>query len=345
MSKSDLEKRQFKTHDVILIPSKDGSARPALITRVGGDGTTHDTTTVNYSFIDSSGNLSGGHYFRGEYEMKDVKKIDFAKVRTVVDLPPDYEKLAFDYEQKTGAAQKERAELLGEWDPETHPSYGAVQVGRISGHASLFMSPFRHQHFMKLTIGRSSKNRSHGRDWNFGSTRGELVEILLSEAQWAHMVSSAGLGSGTPCTISYVGGHRMDECPEQMEIERFHTDIENSTTQAMKFMEEAMKAAEELIADKAPSKAKREKVLSILSTAHRKLSDTAPFIAKSLRERMDTIIMEGKTEIEAFAHNTLIEGGIAKLAESLGKDAKVITFNAGSAPKVIEADTKKDGGK
>lgn len=334
MGKND-EKKQFKKGDVIAVGD-----RPALIRRVGGDGTTHDTSTIYYDFIESDGNLSNGHYFRGEYEMKDVKKIDFAKVRTVVDLPPDWQQRAVAFEQKTQAARDERNELLGEWEPETHPAYGQVQVSRVSGHTSLFGSPFKHQHYMTLSIGRSSRQRSHGRDWNFGGIHGELIEIALSEAQWAHMVSSVGMGGGVPCTLQYVGGQRQDACPEQAEIERFHDDIEKDARHAMKFMEVAMEKMKALIDDKAPSKEKRKEVLEALSTAQRKMSDSAPFMVKQLAEHMDKVVLAAKTEVESYVHATIVESGIQKLAEVNGKPPPLSFPDVKKTEKLIEGETK-----
>lgn len=329
------EKKQFKKGDVIAVGD-----RPALIRRVGGDGTTHDTSTIYYDFIESDGNLSNGHYFRGEYEMKDVKKIDFAKVRTVVDLPPDWQARAVAFEQKTKAARNERAELLGEWEPETHPAYGQVQVSRVSGHTSLFGSPFKHQHYMTLSIGRSSRQRSHGRDWNFGGIHGELIEIALSEAQWAHMVSSVGMGGGVPCTLQYVGGQRQDDCPEQAEIERFHDDIEKDAQHAMKFMAVAMEKMKALIDDKAPSKEKRKEVLEALSTAQRKMSDSAPFMVKQLTEHMDKVVLAAKTEVESYVHATIVESGIQKLAEVNGKPPPLSFPDVKKTEKLVEGEVK-----
>lgn len=309
------EKKRFKKGDVIVVNTEASGPRPALITRVGGDGSTHDRDTVNYDFIESDGNLSHGHYFRGEYEMEGVKKIDLAMVRTVVDLPPDFQKMAFDYETRTKAKKNERAELLGEWEPETHPSYGFVQVSRVSGDTSLFGSPFKHQHYMQLSIGRSTRQRSHGRDWHFGGIRGGLVEVYLSEAQWAAMVSSAGMGGGVPCTLGYVGGQRQEECPEQEEVERFHKDIEKDAQHAMKFMEVAMEKMRALLEDKTPTKEKRKAVLDALSTAQRKMSDSAPYMVQQLAERMDQVVLAAKTEVESYVHATIVESGIQKLAE------------------------------
>lgn len=326
------EKLHFKKGDVIAIGN-----RAALITSVGGDGTTADRSTVNYAFIDSEGGLADSHYFRGEYEMGEVKKIDFAKVRTVVDLPPEWQKLTYEYETAKTAKDIATREDRGEWEPETHPSYGFVQVSRVSGHTSLFASPFKHQHYMTLNIGRSTRQRSLGRDWQFGGLRGGLVEVALSEAQWAHMVSSVGMGGGVPCTIQYVGGQRMENCPEQEEVERFHDDIERDAKQAMKFMTEAIAKMKALADDKAPTKEKRKEVLQTLVFAEKAMVDSAPFMVKQLHEHMDTVVHAAKTEVEAYVHSTIVEAGINKLAEVNGRPPP-LTFPEPkkTEPKLVE---------
>lgn len=345
---SKTTEQDFKKGDVISIPVGD-TQRPALITRIGGDDSSRDTSTVYYAFILADGRLDGGGHFRGQYEMKHVKRIDFAKVRTVVDLPPEWEKLAYDYEQQTGEEAAAKRAASGDRDPETHPSYGFVRVSRVSGHSSLFMSPFRHMHYMTLAVGRSTKHRSLGQDRQFGGVRGELVEIALSEAQWAHMVSSVGLGGGVPCTLRYVGAQKQADCPEQQEIERFQEDVELTMKNSAKFLLEAEEAMRELAEDKAPSKEKRKAALGRLVAARRQLDDSAPFIARQLRERMATIVQEGKTEIEAYAHNTLIEGGIAALAETLGKSPQVLDtqpLGFGAPPeKLVEGESTVTPGK
>jgi hypothetical protein len=334
--------KQFKKHDVIVV---DG--RPALVTRVGGDGTTSDTSTVNYSFIEADGNLGHSHYFRDwEAESKGVKFIDFAEVRAVVDLPKDWKENAHAYEMKSKEKALAERQRMGEWEPETHPSYGFVRVSRVSGHSALFGSPFKHQHFMTLSIGRSTRERSFGRDWHFGGLTHGLVEIALSEAQWAHMVSSVGMGGGVPATLRYVGGERMEDCPEQEEVERFHDDIERDAKAAMKFMNAAIEKMQALADDKAPSKEKRKEVLAELVRAQKSMIDSAPFMVKQLHERMDTVVHAAKTEVEAYVHSTIIESGIQKLAEVNKKGSEApFTFPEPKAePKLIEgsAEVKKD---
>jgi hypothetical protein len=149
------------------------------------------------------------------------------------------------------------------------------------------------------------------------------------------------MGGGVPCTLRYVGGRQMEDCPEQEEIERFHDDIERDAQHAMKFMAVAMEKMKALIDDKAPSKEKRKEVLDALSTAQRKMSDSAPFMVKQLREHMDTVVLAAKTEVEAYVHSTIVESGIQKLAEVNGKPPP-LSFSETKPTQLVEGAVKKD---
>lgn len=277
--------------------------RPALITNVGGDGTTNDTTTIRYGWIDAAGRIGPGGYFNAwQAESKKVRVVDFAKVETVVHLPPEWAKAAAAYD-----APPELHKASEEWEPERHPSYGVVKVGRVSGFASLFMSPFRHQHYMTLTVQRAAKHRSLAEDKAFSNT--ELISIALSEAQWARMVSSPG-GEGTPCTIQSIGYTQMPDAPAQAQVERFHTDVEKRIAEAVTFLDDATKKANDLLASPSATKAQRKEVADALKYARKKLDDSLPWIARQMRESMATIVEDGKIELEAHFNRTVERLGL-----------------------------------
>lgn len=307
------EDTTFEEGQVVAIPVKGEAGeelRPALITNVGGDGTTN-SQTINYAFIEADGGLGlSGH--AQPYQTKGWKHLDFCKVRTVVDMPPDWTKVATEFDRRYEENLK-RSVHDDDWEPERHPSYGVVTVGRIQGFQSLFMSPFTHQHSMRLTVRRAVKHRGLSNDHT--STAGEvrLLEIGLSEAQWARLLSSVGNGEGVPCTLAYVGGQQMPECPQQVEVEKFHEDIKQAQEKAAALLKEAEELANALLADKAPTKAKREDLRDRIHFARRKLTESMPFIAKQMHERIEHIVAEGKTEIEAFAQKTLQQAGLERL--------------------------------
>jgi hypothetical protein len=114
-----------------------------------------------------------------------------------------------------------------------HPSYGLVHISRVSSGTSatrLFGSPLAH-HYGTIRISIGSAKWLHGlhHDRYFGSNRGEHVEIEMSAAQFADMITSLNIGGGTPCTIRRLAGAEVPSPPDYAtEAEHIRDNFENS---------------------------------------------------------------------------------------------------------------------
>ena len=104
---------------------------------------------------------------------------------------------------------------------EKHPAYGMVGFYRVSGNPGrLFGSSLKnHESYIALRIGTGERIHSNGWDRYYGSLRGEHVEVMLSSAQFAELLTSMNVGNGVPCTIAYLGGKKVERAPEDAEIE------------------------------------------------------------------------------------------------------------------------------
>lgn len=81
-----------------------------------------------------------------------------------------------------------------------HPAYGVMRVSRVTGgDCRLFGSKIQHSNWMSIEISTASVERNLSQDWIY--PRNVVVSVEMSEAQWATLVSSPGVGSGVPCTI------------------------------------------------------------------------------------------------------------------------------------------------
>lgn len=94
-------------------------------------------------------------------------------------------------------------------DYDTHPSW--LMIGAYRGSisppgANLFDSDIRHQHTVTIKIETAERKRDLNHDWIHGDKT--LMEIEMSEAQWASFVSSMNT-SGVPATLRFDS--RADE--------------------------------------------------------------------------------------------------------------------------------------
>src|SRR6185312_8767541 len=107
---------------------------------------------------------------------------------------------------------------------EEHESYGVVGFNRVTGNpGSLFGSSINHSNFIRLRISRAA------REWHLSTywyrDREQLIELDLSAAQFADLITSMNVGVGVPCTLRYVGTDRMAECPSHDQRAKHNDDF------------------------------------------------------------------------------------------------------------------------
>lgn len=188
---------------------------------------------------------------------------------------------------------------------EKHESYGMISFNRsYGGERYLFGSSIPHNNVITLTIREGEVDRNLSKDWYNGRKR--LMEIEMSESQFAELITSFGVGGGVPCTLKEVMGERKADCPfenkrmqfenEMREkVEEIHTDTENLMKEVMYLFNEK----------KTLNKADKEKVIDLLNKINREIKSNTPFIMSQFNEQMDKTVKEAKGEVEAFTQNKM----------------------------------------
>lgn len=189
-----------------------------------------------------------------------------------------------------------------------HPSYAQVAIHHVQGGACLYGSDFEHHNFVLLTIKGSELHRDLARDWHF--ERETIVEIALSEAQYATMISSPNR-SGVPCTLQYRGGNMIPGLPRRDSTKLYDAEIERklrATVESLEKQRDEIKAA----VGKLPKKV-QEQVLGPIETAIREIASNTPFVMKSFDEHMEASIEKAKVEVNAYVTNTVMRAGLESL--------------------------------
>lgn len=209
---------------------------------------------------------------------------------------------------------------------ETHPSYGLVNVSHYTctPPQNFFGSSIRHNAGVSLSIQMASKRRNLSNSWYFGE--GELIEINMTQAQWAELLSSFNRGPGVPCTINHVNGPLAAEsypemgvpvCPETNERQEIEAEFKAEMENITKGMADLIAKAEALQTKPSINKADRKEFLDIAKTIQRKIDSCLPFIQGQFNEAMDGVIVHAKHDIEAFTAQLLRQAGIAQFKEKV----------------------------
>lgn len=211
----------------------------------------------------------------------------------------------------------------------SHESYGMVGVYRISGggRESLFGSALADNPTkICLKVCRARREHSSGRDWYFREGL-PIVELWLTPAQFAEMLSNPNVGDGVPCTIRYVEGAEMEMPPR---VPTTAESIRRQFTKGTVGLQEAVRAGREKVTGaldggRGVTKKLRKTVVEAYDEATRFVWDMGPHLVDSFQEVVWDTVAEAKLEVDAFITHAVQRAGM----ETLGAP-KVLELEAGS---------------
>jgi hypothetical protein len=224
----------------------------------------------------------------------------------------------------------ERIDSLGHTE-RSHPAYGNISISRIqSGKGRKFFgSSIKHNNFIRLTIHRGVEVESYGIKRFRQNERRGLIEVNLTQTQWAAMVSSIGLGEGTPCTIEYYrdgnlvvpGGIGEGENGN----EHLRRILEESVSSQIANLQSQVKALEDSISNGA--KLNRKDLQEKLKSLRHSINNTPnnlSFATEVMEEVMEEIVENGKNELRSHAQNIALKVGLQEISD-LGKLPQLIS--------------------
>lgn len=187
----------------------------------------------------------------------------------------------------------------------THPCFGQIMVSRVSSAKSvLYDSEFEHRDTLKITINTSRLHRTLSSNYHFAQDR--LIEVEMSEAQWATMVSSPNVGGGVPCTLRGFNGQQIPGLPKPIrDREKFSFEFDEKVQSVLN----QVQAIESAIDEAKLSATAKKAIERQLETLRSKINDSIPFVAERFAQHMETTVEKAKTEINSYATQTLIRQG------------------------------------
>jgi hypothetical protein len=200
---------------------------------------------------------------------------------------------------------------------ERHPAYAQISAARIGiggPGLRLYGSDFQHRNCVRVVIQHSELSRSTSHDRHFTTGRIPIVEVFLSEAQWATFVSTLNVGDGTPCTLRLTeqDGYAPEiGAPTVTRTAQFAAEIKRTLSTAVEQLR-AMAVA-----------AKTEKQRHALDVLAGGIEANAAWIAGQFDKHAEETVEKAKIEIHAYATGVLQRAGLAALA-------------GGAAPKLLE---------
>jgi hypothetical protein len=182
---------------------------------------------------------------------------------------------------------------------EEHPSFGVVRLTRVTAQPGrrLFDSSLPHNQYVNMQVARATRTRSLHHDWIHGSLD-TLLDINLSLTQWGAMVSSFGVGGGTPVTLHRVAGELMPEAAHESRLAQTSREVADSARKSTDKIREAAQAVTDAFESKAGRRVMAD-VISNLQHAVDGVPNNMKFAADTLTRHAEDVVSKAKADIEA----------------------------------------------
>lgn len=181
---------------------------------------------------------------------------------------------------------------------EEHPAFAVAVVTRSTGTPRpLFQSDLQHRETVTLSFQRARRERQLSRDWIYPGK--EIIEVEMSQSQWAQLVASAGIGSGTPVTLRSVDMEMTPGIPFEPRTKQSVDELKSSVETLLSNLKEAVEELNRVENAKAPIKerrAAREKVTRLVNQA----AGNTAFVAEMLNEHVENVVTQAKSDIESM---------------------------------------------
>lgn len=197
-----------------------------------------------------------------------------------------------------------------------HESYGMVSLSRVqsSGRRRLFGSALdRHYNTIVLRVHRAERRHKLSMDW-YHAEQTPLVEVELSAAQFAEMLTTMNVGNGVPCTLRSVAAKTMTEPPEERtETEEVREGFKEMAEALGKRMVSFRKEVATALESRGVTKATRDVVIKGVDSILQEVNSNMPFVLSQFQEATSKVVASAKAEVEAFAMHAIITAGLEHL--------------------------------
>lgn len=198
---------------------------------------------------------------------------------------------------------------------ETHPSFGMIQFSRITGGTehNFFGSSLRPNQWIRLRIAQGERVHDLGQDWYRGHGK-QHIEVDLTAAQFADLLTTMNVGDGVPCTIAYLGGQSVEQAPfEKPVTARIHGEFKDRMRAIGEDYEKGRERVAEILQKPKIGKADREEIEGVLEALYRRLIGDSPFYLSQFEEGADKIVSQAKAEVDAFVTGMVQRTGMKAL--------------------------------
>jgi hypothetical protein len=189
-----------------------------------------------------------------------------------------------------------------------HPSFGKISISKSqsSGNMRFYGTDLPQSTFYTLRIHSSSLEKSVHRDYY--SDEKSIIEVRLTPLQFSEMITTMNT-TGTPCTIAYRDGKKVEELPKILSSKEFILNEFEETTKTVRNSFREIENEINSILNKLPKK-DQELLKSKIWSMGKQIDDVMPYLLGEFQERVDAISAEAKNVITNHIQEQAQQNGL-----------------------------------
>ena len=212
--------------------------------------------------------------------------------------------------------------MLDGHEHKSHPSYALVQLSRrSSSHGrALFGSSIGHANTITLTICRGEEVRSTDLSYDHYFAREQLIEVEMSQTQFAEMITSMNYGSGVPATIRQYGREKPEDPPVENKRAQHSKEFKQKMMKFAETLKEGQAELQRLVKKQKLSAEDKRRMTFLFNHLTNNITANFSFFEEQFEEQLDKTVAEAKGEVDAFITNAVQKTGL----EALQKEGKML---------------------
>lgn len=197
-----------------------------------------------------------------------------------------------------------------------HPSFVAVGFSRITGLRRFFGSSVQSQSWIRLRVSPAQLHHDSGYD-RVHSSLHSMIEVDLSPAQFAELLTSLNVGCGVPGTLVEFDGKRVEQMKEVgSETQRVREHYEKVLRKRLAESKDTVEAILAEVEDKKTFtqdlKGRLRNVLESLTTGSH---NSMPYYIDQFQEATERVTSQAKAEVDAFVTHAVHQTGLKALKD------------------------------
>lgn len=198
----------------------------------------------------------------------------------------------------------------------SHPAYGYIRAGRVSGNKECFMSAVTTGSYIIIEIG-DAELIIDGEQIKSAPSKG-LIRVRLTNHQFAEMITNMHSASGVPCTLEKFDGKKIADLPAAPDYKSvFEENISAILEDVLATIKTVQEKLSSLMSKSNISKKDIAYLQGIVNNLETQLATNIPYMEEASAEMLDNKLAELKAEISAWVQHQLVLNGLSSLKDSI----------------------------